>query len=215
VDVIAVGTGAAFKLARDGNVDLLLVHDREGEEEFIASGDGLERRELMWNTFEILGPPDDPARVRSAGTAAAGMARIAAAGAAFVSRGDDSGTHRREKKLWEAAGGRPAWPGYRETGQGMGATLTLADEIGAYVLADRGTRLAFAQKLRLLPLFADTRELRNEYSVVLINPAKHPQIAQEEARNLADWLVTPEAARLIAGFRVGGEQLFHPARAER
>ena len=210
VDVIAVGTGAAFKLARDGNVDLLLVHDREGEDEFVAAGDGLRRHDLMWNTFEILGPPADPAEVRGTGAGPVALARIAAVGAPFVSRGDDSGTHRRERALWQAAGGLPAWPGYRETGQGMGPTLRIADETGAYVLTDRGTRLAYQGPLRLVPLLADTAELRNLYAVVTLNPARHPQIDQPAAERVAGWLLSADAARLIAGFRVGGQQLFHP-----
>ena len=213
VDVIAVGTGAAFQLARDGNVDLLLVHDRQGEEEFVAAGDGRSRHDLMWNTFEILGPADDSARVRGAESGAVAVARIAAARAPFVSRGDDSGTHRREKKLWEKASGRPQWPGYRETGQGMGATLRVADELGAYVLTDRGTRLAYKGALRLVPMVADTPDLRNEYSVVVLNPAKHPDLNHEGARRLADWLLSPAAARVIEGFQVDGQRLFNPVRS--
>jgi len=209
VAVIAVGTGAAFQLARDGNVDLLLVHDRDGEEQFIAAGDGLSRHPFMWNTFEILGPTDDPAGVRGAETGAAALARIGKAAAPFVSRGDDSGTHRCERRLWEAAGGRPQWAGYRETGQGMGATLRVASELDAYVLTDRGTRLAYRGGFRLVPLVADSPDLRNVYSVVIINPAKHPDLAHEAARRLADWLLSPAAARAIDAFRVGGQQLFH------
>jgi tungstate transport system substrate-binding protein len=213
VDVIAVGTGAAFQLARDGNVDLLLVHDRDGEDQFVAAGDGLSRHDLMWNTFEIIGPAPDPAGVRGLESASTALARIAAGSAPFVSRGDDSGTHRREKRLWQAAGGRPEWPGYRETGQGMGPTLRVADEIGAYVLTDRGSRVGYKGTLRLVPLLADTPDLRNEYSVVLINPAKHPGLNQDGARRLADWLLSPATALLIRGYQVGGQPLFHPVRS--
>ena len=214
VDVIAVGTGAAFRQARDGNADLLLVHDRAGEDEFVAQGHGVERRDLMWNTFEILGPRGDPAGVAGATDGAEALQRIAAAGAAFVSRGDDSGTHRREKRLWDAAGGRPEWDGYRESGQGMGATLRIADELDAYLLVDRGTRLRYAQGLRLSAHLADTPELRNPYGVVVISVERHPEIQDVAARQLADWLVGEESARIIAEFRVGGEQLFHPVLAE-
>jgi tungstate transport system substrate-binding protein len=214
VDVIAVGTGAAFRQARDGNADLLLVHDRAGEEEFVAQGHGVERRDLMWNTFEILGPADDPARVADATDGADALRRIAAGQAVFVSRGDDSGTHRREKRLWDVAGGRPGWDGYRETGQGMGATLRIADELDAYVLVDRGTRLRYAQELQLRPHVGDTPELRNPYGVVVISVERHPEIQDAAARRLADWLCGGEAARIIAEFRVGGEQLFHPVVAE-
>jgi tungstate transport system substrate-binding protein len=122
---------------------LILVHDRDGEEEFIRSGDGAERRPLMWNTFELLGPSADPAGVRDTHDASAALARVAKAAAPFVSRGDDSGTHRCEKRPWTTAGGRPAWSGYRESGQGMGATLRIADELQAYTLCDRGTRLGY------------------------------------------------------------------------
>lgn len=215
VDVIAVGTGAAFKLGRDGNVDLLLVHDRKGEDDFIKAGDGLERRDLMWNTFEILGPAADPAGVRGAAGGPEALARIARAQAPFVSRGDDSGTHRRERALWQAAGGRPEWSGHRETGQGMGATLKVADELGAYVLSDQGTRLAYQGRIRLVSLLAGTPELRNEYAVVLLNPARHPTRGAEGAHQLADWLVSPAAAALITAFRVGGQPLFHPAHGAR
>jgi tungstate transport system substrate-binding protein len=208
VDVIAVGTGAAFRLARDGNVDLVLVHDPEGEEEFVAAEDGLPGRVLMWNTFELLGPPDDPARVRGVVSGPAALVQIASAGAPFVSRGDDSGTHRCEKRLWAAAGGRRTWPGYRESGQGMGATLRIADELGAYVLTDRGTRLGYKGGLRLVPRLADTPELRNKYSVVLINPEKHAGLNHAGARRLADWLLSADAARLVTDFRVGGQRLF-------
>jgi tungstate transport system substrate-binding protein len=211
VDVIAVGTGAAFKLARDGNVDLILVHDPQGEDEFIIAGDGVRRTVLMWNTFELLGPADDAAGVRGAGSGSAALSRLADAGAPFVSRGDDSGTHRCEKRLWAAAGGQRAWPAYRETGQGMGPTLRIADETNAYVLADRGTRLGYKGTLRLVPLLAETPELRNEYSVVLISREKHPHPNDAGGRRLAEWLLGDEAARLIAAYRVGGQPLFHPA----
>jgi tungstate transport system substrate-binding protein len=213
-DVIAVGTGAAFKLARDGNVDLLLVHDREGEDEFVRSGDGAARRPLMWNTFEIIGPESDPAGTRGSHSGAEALARIARARAPFVSRADDSGTDRCEKRLWKADGGRPSWPGYRESGQGMGATLRIADELGAYVLGDRGTRLGYRGHLALVPLVADTPDLRNEYAVVLIDPKRHPDLDHEGARRLADWLASAEAARLIDGYRVGGQPLFHALRSE-
>jgi tungstate transport system substrate-binding protein len=211
VDVIAVGTGAAFKLGHDGNVDLLLVHDRQGEEEFIAAGDGLSRRTFMWNNFEILGPVDDPADLRKkALTTPEAMKRIADARAVFVSRGDDSGTHRCEKRLWAKAGGRPDWPGYRETGQGMGATLRIADELDGYVLTDRGTRLGYPGTLRLVSLFGDRADLQNEYSIVLLDPKRHPDLNHAGAKRLADWLVSADAGRLIANYRVKGQLLFHP-----
>ena len=210
VDVVAVGTGAAFKLAKDGNADLLLVHDKKGEEDFIAAGDGRARREICWNTFEILGPPGDPAGVKTAGNAGLALAKIAKAGAGFVSRGDDSGTHRRELTLWKSAGGLTKWEGYREAGQGMGPTLLVADETKSYVLADRGTALKFRTKLHVVSLLADTPELRNVYSVVRLSTKTHPEIAAAEADQLADWIEGPEAEAFIADFKVAGESLFRP-----
>jgi tungstate transport system substrate-binding protein len=213
IDVIAVGTGAAFKLAADGNADLLLVHDVRGEEAFIAAGEGKERRPLCWNTFEILGPAEDPAGVKGTQTAGLALQKIAKTGAAFVSRGDDSGTHRRELSLWKSAGGLAKWKGYREAGQGMGPTLLVADETDGYVLADRGTALSFKKKLRIVPLLADTEEMRNVYSVVLIDSKKHPEIAARAATALADWLGGDEAERIIVDFRIEGEGLFHPMKS--
>ena len=216
VDVVAVGTGAAFQNGRDGNADLLLVHDRKGEEDFVAKGDGLERRDLMWNTFEIAGPAGDPAGVRGSKSGADAFARLAKAAAPFVSRGDDSGTHRREKSLWtKAAVAGQKWAGYVSTGQGMGPTLLVADEKSAYVLTDRGTRLAFRRKLELVPLVGEAADLRNDYSVVLLSPQRHPDLAHAEAARLAAWLTSPATARRIAGFQVEGESLFHSARDTR
>jgi tungstate transport system substrate-binding protein len=212
VDVIAMGTGAAFKLARDGNADLLLVHDKKGEEQFIADGDGRERTEFLWNSFEILGPAADPAGVKGTADAADALKQIAAAGAPFVSRGDDSGTHRREKCLWEKAGGRPEWKGYREAGQAMGATLRIADEMEAYVLCDQGTRYGYQGTLRLTSLLADTPELRNTYSVVRLSATKHPHV-RKEADALADWLLSQDTAKRIEEFKVGGQTLFRPLRS--
>jgi tungstate transport system substrate-binding protein len=215
VDVIAVGTGAAFKLARDGNADLLLVHDEKSEEEFIAAGDGRERRPFCWNTFEILGPPADPAGAKGSADAATALRKISDARARFVSRGDDSGTHKRELSLWKAAGGLTKWEGYKETGQGMGPTLTVAEELSAYVLADRGTALRFRTKLHLAPFVSGTKDLRNVYSVVLLDEKRHPEVAGPSAQRLADWLTGPEAARRIEEYRVDGEPLFQPLRGER
>ena len=212
VDVVAVGTGAAFRHGRDGNADLLLVHDAAGEDEFVASGHGAARRDLMWNSFEIAGPRDDPAHVRGAVTGADAFARIARSGASFGSRGDDSGTHRRERHLWVAAGVAPDRQACLETGQGMGATLIVADEKGAYVLTDSGTRLALRAKISLVPLCADAPDLRNEYALVLLSRDRHPAAAHGEAERLAEWLLTPATAGRIDAFRVGDEPLFHAAR---
>jgi len=209
VDVVAVGTGAALQHGRDGNADLLLIHDRKGEDAFVADGNGLERRDLMWNTFEICGPADDPAGARGSPTGAEAFAKIAAGKATFVSRGDDSGTHRRERSLWTNAGVEPSWEGYLSTGQGMGATLMVAQERRAYVLSDRGTRLAYRTKIDLDVLVTDAPDLRNDYAVVLLNPTKHPDLHHAEATRLADWFTSVETARRIDAFQVEGEPLFH------
>jgi tungstate transport system substrate-binding protein len=213
VDAVAVGSGAAFTLGREGKADLLLVDDRQGEDAFLAARDGLSRQTFMWNTYELLGPALDPAGVRRAGTASEAFGRIATAGATFMSRGDDSGTHRREWALWEAAGGRRDWPGYRESGENMAATLRLANEAGAYILTDRATRLGYKGQLGLVSLLADTPELRHEYSVMLLNPSKHPDLAHDAARRFVDWVATAEATRLIADLRVAGEAPFQPLSA--
>ena len=153
IDVIAVGTGKALKLGEAGDVDVVLVHARQAEQDFMAAGHGVRREEVMHNTFELLGPPDDPAKIRDLGPAEA-LKQIAEHGQRFVSRGDDSGTHKRELLLWENVGGRPNWPEYVETGQGMGATLNIADQMLGYVLTDRGTYLHFRDKIDLEPLAA-------------------------------------------------------------
>ncbi len=216
VTVTAVGTGAAFKLARDGNADALLVHDKKGEEEFIAGGDGTERVEFMWNTFEILGPAADPAKIATATSGAEAMKRIADAAAPFVSRGDDSGTHRREKSLFAKAGvEKPSWPAYRSTGQGMGLTLTVANETGAYVLCDQGTRLGWKGDLRLAPLVASLDDLKNRYAFVRIAKAKHPASDVENADRLISWFLSPETTKRIEAFQVGGKPLFIPTGAGR
>lgn len=210
VDAIAVGTGQALALGRRGDADVVLVHARSREDEFVAAGHGVDRRDVMWNDFVILGPTDDPAGVRGTADAAAALRRIAEARARFVSRGDDSGTHIRERDLWEAAGGRPAWKGYWETGQGMGASLTVADEKRGYVLSDRGSYLAFGRKVDLEVLVEGDPALRNPYGVIRVNPERHPHVNAEGARKLVDYLTSPEGQARIGAFRKNGKILFHP-----
>lgn len=209
MDVIAVGTGLALEIARRGDADLVLVHAREEEDRFVAEGYGALRRDVMWNDFLIAGPPDDPAGVRGTADAAAALAKVAAAGAPFVSRADRSGTHLREQALWAKAGGRPAWSGYLEAGQGMGPCLVMAHEKRAYVLSDRGTYLAFRSRVALDVLVAGDPALRNPYGAILVNPAKVPGVNAEGARRLLDHLTSPEGRAAIEGFRVEGEVLFH------
>jgi tungstate transport system substrate-binding protein len=176
------------------------------------AGHGIRHEEFMVNTFAVLGPVDDPADIRNCDPIEA-MRKLAGGRCRFVSRGDDSGTHMREKSLWEAAGGRPAWDEYYETGQGMGPTLKMADEKQAYVLADMGTYLKFRHKVELVPLVtgADS-SLRNPYSAIVVNPAGRPHSDTSLADGFVDFLISEEAQRLIAAYRVSGRPLFYPTR---
>ena len=209
VDVIAVGTGQALKLAEAGDVDVVLVHARDAEDAFMAAGHGVRREDVMHNTFELLGPPADPAGVKGVEVVEA-LARIAAHKAPFVSRGDDSGTHKKELALWRDAGGLTKWEGYLETGQGMGNTLMVASEKRAYVLSDRATYLAFKQKIELAPFAPNSEKLNNPYGVIVVNPARHPKVDVRHANAFADFLISERARELISGFTVGGEQLYFP-----
>ena len=213
VRVVAVGTGQALRLARNGDADMLLVHDRPSEEAFVAEGHGSARFDLMYNDFVLVGPAADPAGIAGAGDAAAALARIAAAQAPFVSRGDDSGTHRRERALWAAAGEDPSgasgtW--YREAGQGMGATLNAASMMEAYTLTDRGTWLKMRGRLDLRLLEEGGDGLRNQYGVTLVSPERHSHVKAALARRLADWLLSPAGQAAIDGFTIDGERLFIP-----
>ena len=212
VRVVAVGTGQALRLARNGDADLLLVHDKPSEEAFVAEGYGSQRFALMYNDFVVVGPATDPAGIAGTGGAAA-LGRIAAAESPFVSRGDDSGTHRREHALWAAAGLDPTgasgtW--YREAGQGMGATLNTASMMEAYTLTDRGTWLKMRGRLDLGLLVEGDAELRNQYGVTLVNPERHPHVKAALARRFAEWLISPAGQAAIDGFTIDGERLFIP-----
>ena len=210
VHVIAVGTGRALDLGRNGDVDVVLVHDPAAEEAFMAEGAGLNRRSVMFNDFLILGPKDDPAKIAQASGPADAFARIARAGAPFVSRGDNSGTHKTELAVWQAADLKPAGAWYLEAGQGMGATLLVADEKNGYCLTDRGTYLAMRAKLHLAPRFEDPEALRNPYSIIAVNPAVRRDVNYLGAMALVAWVTSPEGQKIIADFRVDGEPLFHP-----
>ncbi len=211
VDVIAVGTGAALKLGESGDVDAVLVHARAVEETFIQAGHGVRHEPVMHNFFSIVGPQDDPAGVSglSAGKA---LQQIASTGQVFVSRGDDSGTHKKELAIWNLSGERPEWDGYLEAGQGMGPTLVIADEMNAYVLTDEGTWLKRRNDFRLKPVVEGDDQLRNPYAVIVVNPERHPGINATMANAFADFLISDEAQRLIAGYQVNGQSLFHPDR---
>ena len=213
VRVVAVGTGQALRLARNGDADLLLVHDKPSEEAFVAEGYGSARFDLMYNDFVVVGPASDPAGIAGTGDAATALAGIAAAKAPFVSRGDDSGTHRREQSLWAAAGVDPTgasgtW--YREAGQGMGATLNTATMMEAYTLADRGTWLSMRGRLDLRVVVEGDARLRNQYGVTLVSPEQHPHVKAEPARRFAEWLLSPAGQAAIDGFTIDGERLFIP-----
>lgn len=211
VKVIAVGTGAALHMGREGNADVLLVHAPAAEEAFMREGYGLERRAVMHNDFIIVGPANDPAGIRGVPLAEA-MRRIAESQSLFLSRGDDSGTHKKEQALWQMAGVTPGGTWYQASGQGMGATLQIASEKGAYTLTDRGTFLNLRAVLNLEPLVAGDPVLVNPYHVIVVNPERHPAVNVEGARAFADFLTSPEVQAFIGNYGRDrfGEPLFVP-----
>lgn len=213
VDVIAVGTGQAIQLGKDGNADVLLVHDRTREDAFMAEGHGVRREDVMYNDFVILGPADDPAGLKDAPSAAEAFAKLAAAQAPFVSRGDDSGTHGKEKAVWKAAGVEPAGDWYISAGQGMGDVLIMAEEQQAYTLSDRATYLAFTLNgIDLEIVVEGDPVLFNPYGVIAVNPNKGAHIQADLANQFIDWIVSDEAQTLIGQFGVKdfGAPLFTP-----
>ena len=212
VKTIAVGSGEALAMGRRGDADVLLVHSRAAEDEFMAQGFGSLRLDVMYNDFVLVGPPADPAGIRGL-PAADALKQMAATGALFVSRDDRSGTHARELALWKQAGIDPAGkPWYVATGQGMGETARVASEKRACTLADRGTFLALGKSLDLAILVEGSPELKNSYRVIVVSPEKHPKVRAKEARRFAEWLVTPEAQKAIGAFGVMkfGQPLFVP-----
>jgi len=211
VDVVAVGTGAALKLGEAGESDVVLVHARAAEQAFMQAKHGVRQEEFMANYFTIVGPKNDPAQIRAVGPVAA-LQKIAERNERFVSRGDDSGTHKREVRLWEQSGGRPSWDNYVESGQGMGPTLVMTDQMQGYVLTDIGTYLNFQDKITLVPLMAESESLRNPYTAIVVNPKKHEKIHEELAQTFVEFLISDECQRLISGYQIGGQQLFQPTR---
>ena len=211
VDVIAVGTGKCLRLGERGEVDAILVHSRPDEDKFMEAGHGVRRDDLMHNTFEILGPSSDPAAIRGMDPVDA-LQRIAETRNYFVSRGDESGTHKKENGLWQSGGGRPSWSSYLETGQGQGPTLVIASEKQAYVLSDRGTFLAMRSKLSLSTLVRGSDILQNPYGYIVVDPEKNPSINASAANALGDYLKSDQAQEIISNFRVDGEALFYPTR---
>lgn len=208
--VIAVGTGKALELGRRGDVDVVLVHARPAEEAFVAAGYGVARHEIMYNDFIIVGPAEDPAGVRGMQNAGKALASIAAAAATFVSRGDDSGTHKKELAVWLLSGIEPNGRWYRQVGQGMGKTLQIAGEMQAYTLVDRGTWLAHRANIPLTLLVADGAGLKNSYGIIAVTPERFPDVNYPAVERLIDWFESDAAHELIAGYRVDGEQLFYP-----
>ncbi|MBL0087022.1 MAG: extracellular solute-binding protein [Ideonella sp.] len=220
--VVALGTGQALDMGRRGDADVVFVHDQAAEEKFAAEGFGLKRLPVMYNDFVLIGPLADPSRTRGNDITAA-LQKLAASGASFISRGDKSGTHAAELRYWKAAGTvvaaakpageagqavRPA--GYKECGCGMGPALNMAASTGAYVLADRGTWLSFKNRADLAVLVEGDKRLFNQYGVMVVNPAKHPQVKQALAQQFADWVVSPSGQASIAAYKIGGEQVFFP-----
>ncbi len=213
VRVVAVGTGQAIKNARNGDGDVLLVHSKADEEKFIAEGFGVKRFDVMYNDFVIIGPSNDPAGIAGSRNVQDALAKITSANAQFTSRGDNSGTHKKELRLWRETGLDPTvhsgnW--YREMGSGMGATINAAVVMNAYTLADRGTWISFGNKVDHAILLQGDDALFNQYGVILVNPKKHPHVRANKGQTFIDWITSPEGQRAIEGYRLNGEQLFFP-----
>ena len=213
VRVVALGTGQALDVGRRGDADVVFVHDKPAEEKFIAEGSGVERKEVMYNDFVLIGPKSDPAKIAGGKDIVAALKQVKAAQAPFVSRGDKSGTHAAELRYWKDAGidiAADKGPWYKETGSGMGPALNTASSMNAYVLADRGTWLSFKNRGELAILVEGDPRLFNQYGVILVNPAKYPHVKKAEGQAFIDWLVSPEGQQSIASYKIEGEQLFFP-----
>ena len=213
VRVVALGTGQALDVGRRGDADVLFVHDKPAEEKFVAESFGVERREVMYNDFVLIGPKGDPAKVAGAKDIVAAFRKIQGAQAPFVSRGDKSGTHAAELRLWkdagiDLAGARGPW--YRETGSGMGPALNTASSMNAYIFADRGTWLNFKNRGELTIVVEGDNRLFNQYGVILVNPARHPHVKKDLGQAFIDWILSGEGQKTIADYKIGGEQLFYP-----
>jgi len=214
VKVVALGTGQALDVGRRGDADVVFVHDRAAEDKFVGEGAGVDRRDVMYNDFVLIGPKSDPAKVSGGKDIAQALRGVAQAKAPFVSRGDKSGTHAAELRYFKDAGvdpaeGRGTW--YRETGSGMGPALNTASSMNAYILSDRGTWLTFKNRGELRIVVEGDRKLFNPYGVILVNPAKHAHVKKAEGLAFMDWLVSAEGQAAIASYKVGGEQLFFPS----
>ena len=213
VRVVALGTGQALDMGRRGDADVVFVHARPLEERFLAEGFGVKRQDVMYNDFVLIGPKSDPAKVRGGKDALEAFRKVRSARAPFVSRGDRSGTHFAEIEIWQAAGidiAKDKGPWYRDTGQGMGPALNTAVGMNAYILSDRGTWLSFKNRGDLAVLVEGDKRLFNQYGIMLVNPAKHPNVKQALGQAFIDWIVAPEGQNAIASYKVNGEQLFFP-----
>ncbi len=213
VRIVAVGTGQAIKLARNGDADVLFVHHKASEERFVADGFGVERFNVMYNDFVLVGPKADPAGVRDAADTSDALARIAAANSPFTSRGDNSGTHKKERELWQVAEvdvSTQSGSWYRETGSGMGATLNTAAGMDAYALTDRATWFKFKNRGTLEILAEDDERMFNQYGVILVNPARHPHIKHDLGQAFIDWLLSKDGQSAIGTYRLEGQQAFFP-----
>jgi tungstate transport system substrate-binding protein len=213
IKVVALGTGQALDVGRRGDADVVFVHDRPAEDKFLAEGWSTKRIDVMYNDFIIIGPKSDPAKIAGEKDVLSALRKIAAAKAPFISRGDRSGTHAAELRLWQSAGLdlaaiRGDW--YREIGQGMGPALNMASASGAYVLSDRGTWISFKNRGDLVILSEGDKSLFNQYGVMLVNPAKHPKVKAADGQAFVDWLVSTEGQTTIAGYKIDGQQLFFP-----
>ena len=213
VRVVALGTGQALDLARRGDADVVFVHARAAEEKFLAEGEGVKRYPVMYNDFVLIGPRSDPARVGGGKDITEALKKIGSAQAPFVSRGDKSGTHLAERRLWKISGidiekAKGAW--YRDVGQGMGPALNTANSMGAYILSDRGTWLAFRNRGDLTILVEGDTRLFNQYGVMLVNPEKHPSVKKKLGQAFIDWVISPGGQKAIADYKINGEQLFFP-----
>lgn len=210
VHVIAVGTGKALRIAQAGDVDMVMVHARPAEERFVAAGYGVDRREFMYNDFIVVGPESDPAGIDGLESVATALSRIAGSRARFVSRGDDSGTHKKELSLWQMAGTEPGGDWYLEAGQGMGKVLQIASELDAYTMTDRGTWLAYSGGLALKIMVQGDPPLFNPYGVIAVNPERHAHVNYAGAKAFIDWLSSREGQEMIGAYTVNGQVLFHP-----
>jgi tungstate transport system substrate-binding protein len=211
VHTIAAGTGKALRMGRDGDVDVVLVHAPAAEQAFVEAGYGIERHDVMYNDFILVGPAADPASVKQSQSASDALARIANNACIFISRGDDSGTNKKELKLWSNAAIKPKGNWYREAGQGMGKVLQMAGELSSYTLTDRGTWLAYRSKSPLQLVYQGDPALFNPYGIIAVNPARFPDINHAGAQTLINWITSPPGQRLIGNYTIGGTQSFTPS----